>query len=472
MAIKLMLGHKVRRLRRDSGLTQAQMAEQLGISPSYLNLIEHNQRPVTVALLLKLGQNFGIDLQRFAEDDEGRLLQGLREVLSDALFRGMDVGKRDLRDLAALAPGTAEAMITLYDAYRRARQALETLADREGAPDAASAAVAPIETARDFFQAELNHFPELEDAAEDLWRRAALDGNALFSSLARYLEATHNLCVRLMPADIMNATIRRHDPHRGRVLLSELLPASSRAFQLACEIAVLEYQSTIEAVLRRFSSQDEEARALVRIGLINYFAGATLLPYAAFAEAAMRVRHDLTILGARFDASPEQVCHRLTTLQRPGAKGVPFFMIRVDAAGNVSKRFSANGLHFARFGGSCPVWNVHHAFQAPGQILTQLAEMPDNSRYISIAQTLAKPWRRGSVRSAQYALGLGCHIQHAPHLVYSDKLALEDAKTADPIGITCRACPRSGCSMRAYPAAHQRVPRTDYIRMDPLFITV
>jgi predicted transcriptional regulator len=194
-----------------------------------------------------------------------------------------------------------------------------------------------------------------------------------------------------------------------------------------------------------------------------------LLPYARFLETAEAERHDLAVLGARFGASFEQLCHRLTTLQRPSAKGVPFFMIRVDAAGNVSKRFSANSLHFARFGGACPIWNVHHAFQAPGQTLAQLAEMPDGERYLSIARTVSKPWRAGPLRAAQYSVALGCEARHADRLVYADALGLGAAETPDPIGVTCRACPREACAHRASPAAHQEIPRTDYIRTDPLF---
>jgi len=472
MPTKLMLGHKVRRLRRESGLSQAQMAEQLAISASYLNLIEHNQRPVTVGLLLKLAQNFGIDLQRFSADDEARLVSGLGEVLTDALFRGMDLGRQDLRELATAAPGIAEAMIALYGAYRQARQELEAVADTGGTTDLARPRMTPVEAARDFFQAELNHFPALEEAAETLWRSADLDGSALFVSLARYLERAHRLKVQTMPADIMGSMIRRHDPHRGRVLLSEMLSASSRAFQLACEIASIEHQPLIERILAGSGAADDDAKSLIRIGLINYFAGATILPYAPFVEAAASARYDLGVLAARFGATFEQVCHRLTTLQRPGAKGVPFFMIRVDAAGNVSKRFSANSLHFARFGGACPIWNVHHAFESPGKVLTQVAEMPDGSRYLSIARTVSKPWHRGPLRAAQYALALGCEAQLAHHLVYADGLGIEAKDRADPIGITCRTCPRRDCSHRAYPAAHQALPRTDFIRTDPLFAGV
>jgi len=463
MPDKLMIGHKLRRLRRDSGLSQAQLAEQLSISPSYLNLIEHNQRPVTAALLLRLGQNFGIDLQSFAADDETRLLASLREVLADALFQDADIGRQDLRELAEVAPPFAEAMIALYGAYRLARQELESQSDLP--PDLARAS--PVDTARDFFEAELNHFAALEEAAEELWRAAPLEGDALLASLIRHVEAKHRLRVQFMPGDVMGSAIRRHDPHRGRILLSEMLPPPSRVFQLACAVALLEQHEAIDAILERFTG-GEEARSLVRIGLVNYFAGAVLLPYQPFAEAARTTRHDLTVLAARFGASFEQVCHRLTTLQRAGSKGIPFFMIRIDSAGNVSKHFSANTLHFSRFGGACPIWAVYSAFQTPGQVLVQLAEMPDEQRYVSMACTVAKPWRPVLSRAPQFAIALGCEARHAGELAYADALSVGSA-AADRVGITCRTCPRRNCAYRAFPASHQSVSRTDLIRSDPIF---
>lgn len=459
MQKKLMLGHKVRRLRRTSGLTQLQMAEQLGISPSYLNLLEHNQRPVTTALLLRLVQNFGIDLQRFAEDDEAPLVSGLGEVLGDALFAGMDLGKQDLREFVTATPAVAEAMIALYGAYRQARLAMET-------GGAAPAETAPEEAVHAFFQTQNNHFPELEEAAEDFWGRAEPDQQAMFHSLCRYLEKQHRLQVQLIPAEVMGSTIRRHDLHRGRVLLSEMLPAASRIFQLAAQIAILEFAAALDAVEARSGIADEQTATLLRAGLVSYLAGAILLPYERYLKAATTARYDLAVLRARFGVSLEQVMHRLTTLQRPGAEGVPFFLIRVDVAGNVSKRFSANSFSFARFGGSCPVWNLHHALQAPGRLLTQLAEMPDGTRYLSVASSVAKPWRPGPFRAAHYALALGCEQRDMGKLVYAERLP----EGADPIGVTCQACPRGDCPDRAFPAAHQKIPRIDHVRMDPLFV--
>ena len=460
MSKKLMVGHKIRRLRRSSGLTQLQMAEQLGISPSYLNLLEHNQRPVTTALLLRLVQNFGIDLQRFAEDDEAPLVSGLGEVLGDALFAGMDLAKQDLRDFVTTSPVVAEAMIALYGAYRQARMAMESGTE--------AARQMPEEAVHVFFQQEQNHFPELERAAEMLWERGEFDPNAIYSSLARYLERQHRLQVQLIPVEVMGSTIRRHDMHRHRVLLSEMLPPASRAFQLAAQIGILECREELESIVARAAVQDEQAGALLRAGLVSYLAGALLMPYERFLKAATGVRYDLAILRARFGVSLEQVMHRLTTLQRPGSEGVPFFLIRVDTAGNISKRFTANSLNFARFGGTCPVWNLHHAFQQPGRMLTQLAEMPDGARYLSISCSVAKPWRPGPFRAAHYALALGCEQRDMAKLVYADHLSEE----ADLIGITCQACPRGDCPDRAFPAAHQKIQRIDHVRMDPLFVGV
>jgi predicted transcriptional regulator/DNA-binding XRE family transcriptional regulator len=460
MQKKLMLGHKVRRLRRSSGLTQLQMAEQLGISPSYLNLLEHNQRPVTTALLLRLVQNFGIDLQRFAEDDEAPLVSGLGEVVGDALFAGLDLGKQDLREFVTASPAVAEAMIALYGAYRQARLAMEAGGE--------TARPMPEEAVHAFFQQQANHFPELEAAADALWQFGEFDPQAMYSSLARHLERQHRLQVQLIPVEVMGSTIRRHDPHRHRVLLSEMLPPASRAFQLAAQIGILECRAELDAILERAAPADDQAEALLRAGLVSYLAGAILMPYERFLKAATGARYDLAVLRARFGVSLEQVMHRLTTLQRPGSEGVPFFLIRVDTAGNISKRFTANSLNFARFGGTCPVWNLHHAFQSPGRLLTQLAEMPDGSRYLSIACSIAKPWRPGPFRAAHYALALGCEQRDMGKLVYADHLS----ETPDLIGITCQACPRGDCPDRAFPAAHQKIPRIDHVRMDPLFVGV
>jgi predicted transcriptional regulator/transcriptional regulator with XRE-family HTH domain len=462
---KAMMGPKVRRLRRELRLTQAQMAEQLGISPSYLNLVENNQRPVTVQLLLKLGRAFDVDLAAFAEDDEGRVVAGLREVLADRLFEGADVKGQDLKDVAASSPALAQAFVTLYRAYREAREDLQGLAETVAAGDGTVPATAaiqpgafPQEEVEAFIQDRGNHFPELELAAEELWIDGDLATADLGSSLARHLETAHGVRTRVLPVDVMGQTIRRFDRHARRLLLSEAMAPSGRAFHTAAQIGLLRARPAIEGLVAQAALPGETARGLLTLSLANYFAAAVMMPYGRFVEAARTLRYDFEVLQARFGASFEQVCHRVTTLQRPGAKGVPFFLIRVDVAGNVSKRFSADpGFHFARFGGACPRWNVHDAFRAPGMIQTQLAKMPDGTCYLSVARTVT--YRTGGWASSQrqLAVAVGCDVQHAAQVVYADGLDVATQATATPIGMNCRLCPRLDCAQRAYPPLNHRL---------------
>jgi predicted transcriptional regulator len=399
-------------------------------------------------------------LQAFAEDDETRLIAGLREVFADPLFTGSDVRSSDFRELAAAVPALGQAVMTLYQAYREAREDIEALAekvaDREKFQISQSATF-PIEELRDFFHAQGNHFPDLESAAEALWNDLKVDSGDLYRGLTDFLARTHGVKVKLMPMDVMGNGLRRFDRHSRRILLSEMLPPSGRNFQLACQIALLHYRELLERLSSGPGLTSDEARRLARIGLSNYFAGAVVMPYDRFSEAARAVRYDIEILEHRFDASFEQVCHRLTTLQRPGAKGVPFFLIRVDSAGNVSKRFSAGSLHFARFGGACPRWNVHDAFRTPGQIMTQLARMPDGTTYFSIARTVNKSGGGWRSPAQQFAIGLGCDVSHAGQLVYADGVELENAAATTPIGVNCRLCPRLDCSQRAFPPLNHRL---------------
>lgn len=456
---KVMLGHKIRRLRRELSLTQAQMAERLGLSPSYFNLIENNQRPATVNLLLKLSQAFEIDMQTFADTDEVRLVSQLTEVFGDPLFRDADIKKHDLREMAVMTPTLGEAVLTLYNAYREAHYAARALAERVADRDKLQllqTKAFPLEEVRDFFQAEENHFPELEAAAEALWTEAGLDGEDMLRGLAEHLQRRHQVKVKRMPIEVMGHALRRFDLHSRRLLLSELIVPQARPFQLAVTIARLEHGAMIDSIVERAGFSGDEALSLARVGLANYFAGAVQLPYEHFIQAARDLRYDIELLQHRFDATVEQVCHRLTTLQRPNARGVPFFLIRVDKAGNVSKRFSAAPLQFARFGGACPRWNVYDAFATPDQLLTQLAEMTDGKRYFFIARTVTKTGGGSKTPPQQFALALGCEVAHAPTLVYADGLSL-DSDTAVPIGINCRLCERLDCSQRAFPPLNHKL---------------
>lgn len=451
---KLFSGRPIRRLRRELGLTQARMAEELGISTSYLNLLERNQRPVTAQILVRLAEAYDVDLRSFAGNEEANALASLNEVFSDPLFASHPVDQQELKEVAEAGPEVAQAVIALYQAYRRALTGATELAgrltDRDG-PITVEALRDPAEEVRDFLRARNNHFPELEAAAEALHDRARLAPDELYSGLKAYLAEALDTGCALMPVDLMPSLIRSYDRHRRRVLLSEALAESGRAFQLAFQIALLEHGTLLDRLAGEAGFPSPETRRLARINLASYFAAAVMMPYDRFLRAAEALRYDIDLLCRRFSASFEQVCHRLTTLQRPGARGVPFFMIRIDSAGNVSKRFSAGSFQFARLGGACPRWNLHAAFQTPGRILTQIVQMPDGARYFSIARTVARPGLGHAQPDRYFAIALGCEIAYAGRLAYADGQDLAQTAADMPIGINCRLCERPDCDQRAFP---------------------
>jgi predicted transcriptional regulator/DNA-binding XRE family transcriptional regulator len=449
-AKKLFVGPRFRRIRQQLGLSQTQIAEGLGISPSYINLIERNQRPVTAQLLLRLAETYDLDLRDLATADEDRFFAELNEIFSDPLFRQIDLPKQELRDLAELCPGVTHALQRLYAAYTEARRG-ETLAAQMADRDEGTRYEAnPIERVRDLIEANRNYFPELEQAAENLRDELNVPAQDLFAALSERLREKHSIVTRIMPVDVMRETLRRFDRHRRQLLISELIDAPGRAFQLAFQIGLAECGATFETIIGRTAALDDTPRRLYRITLANYFAAATMMPYAAFHAAAEALSYDIHVLAQRFNTGFEQVSHRLTTLQRPNARGVPFFMLRVDNAGNVSKRFSSGTFPFSKFGGTCPLWNVHSTFDTPDRLLKQIIELPDGSRYFSIAQMVRRLVAPHPQPQPRFAIGLGCEIRHAARLCYAAGFDLDKAE-GTPIGVNCRLCERENCSQRAEP---------------------
>ncbi|MDE0201781.1 MAG: short-chain fatty acyl-CoA regulator family protein [Rhodospirillaceae bacterium] len=462
---KVMAGQRVRRLRRERGLTQARMAAQLGISTSYLNLIERSQRPVTVPFLLKLGQAFDIDLQRFAEDDEGRVTAQLREIFGDPLFARSQVSDQDIRDAAQASPALGDAVVRLFGAYRGLLENTANVAEGLGdagagaeGPAAAlkTASLSPGDAVQEFIQARSGYFPELEEAAENLWSDEGLDADGLYEGLRAVLTDAHGLKVRIMPAHVMHDLVRRYDRHGRRVLLSDALAPEERTFQLAFQAALLGWRELFDGIADESGLQGE-ARHLLAIELASYFAGACVMPYERFHEAAETLDYDLDLLGRRFGASFEHVCQRLVTLQRPGAKGVPFFLVHLDCAGNVLRRLDAGGFRFARFGGLCPRWGVHGAFQTPGESRVEIVEMPDDARFLTIARAVSRPSAGHALPGQQLVVAIGCPLSHANRLVYGAGINLEQPAGAVPIGINCRLCDRADCTARAYPPPGRRL---------------
>ena len=438
---KVFAGAHIRRLRRELAMTQAGMAEEIGISTSYLNLIERNQRPISAQILLRLADLYDIDLKAIAGSDEERTLAELREVMQDPVFSASGVANQDLQDLAMGNPAMAQAVATLYRAYSAAQENAQDLAERltdENQVARIENQGFPIEDVRDFIHHNANHFALLEEATERLWEEAPLDSLDLYISLREHLTGYLGVKVRIMPVDVMGSRLRRYELHGRRLLLSELLEMPGRTFQLAHQIALSGYRPLLDELVEASGLRGEETKRLCRVSLANYFAGAIMMPYEKFRAAAESLRYDIDILGQRFGASFEQVAHRLTTMQRPGSRGVPFFLIRVDNAGNISKRFSASGFHFARQGGACPRWNVHDAFQTPGKIYTQVIEMPDGTRYFSLARTVRRVGGGLGRVDQQLALGLGCDLNFAKRLVYADGFDLEHPEKIAPPPCTDR----------------------------------
>lgn len=463
---KIFGGPRIRRVRREMGLTQARMAEDLGISASYQNLIERNQRPLTARLLLRLAEVYDIELRGLAGDEEAAAMAGLREVFADPMFAGAGVSEHELRDLVATCPAAAGAVAMLYRAYRDTRMSASTLAERIAGGDEAAGgdgARFPVEEVRDLFHDRNNHFPELDDAGEALFDGAGLGADEPYVALRTRLKERHGVQVRIVPVEVAGAALRRYDYHRRSVFLSEALAQTGRNFQLAFQIGLFELRETIDRLVAGAGLSSEQSRRVCRVGLASYFAGALLLPYGRFRDTAEELRYDIEALGRRFGASFEQVCHRLTTLQRPGARGIPLFVIRLDSAGNVTKRFSAGSFPFARSGGACPRWNVHDVFRNPGQIFTQIVQMPDETTYFSVARTVSRPGWNLRAPDQLLAVGLGCEISYAPRMAYFDGI---DAAALDPtpIGINCRLCERPDCYQRAHPPLHHRLTVDENVR--------
>ncbi|MDD2547491.1 MAG: short-chain fatty acyl-CoA regulator family protein [Burkholderiaceae bacterium] len=446
---KTFMGVRLRRLRAERGLSQVAMAQVLGLSASYLNQLEQNQRPLTVAVLLKISRVLGVDVQQFSEDEEARLVAAMQEALADA---PEPITLPELKEVASQMPALARAVVALHRRGLETLERVEAMAVRLG--DDRSNAVLPrampFEVVRDFFFAHQNHFDLLDRAAEALATEAGARGGHLAEWIGQRLGKRHG--VRVVHTGQAEASQRRYEPVSRTLYLSEALRPGQQVFQLGTQLALLEMGEQIDTLIDvpPFAS-DAAASRLARIGLANYFAGALLLPYVPFLQAAEALRYDIDLLGQRFGVGFETVCHRLSTLQRLGAPGVPFFFVRVDRAGNISKRQSATHFHFSRTGGTCPLWNVYEAFGQPERVLPQLARMPDGRTYLWIARSVSRGRDGYGSPRKTFSIGLGCDIRHAPRLVYAKGLDLHDPDIATPIGMGCKVCERDQCPQRAFP---------------------
>ncbi|WP_163846900.1 helix-turn-helix domain-containing protein [Pseudooceanicola aestuarii] len=455
-AQKLYAGAKLRETRQRLGLTQKDFAAKLGVSLPYLNQMENNNRPVSTSVVLSLAQEFGFDVTELSTGDSERMVSDMREALADPVLADVTPPLADLRLTASNAPALARAFLHLHRAYRQTHERLASLDEALGREDSRTSP-SPWDEVRDFFHYCDNYIDAVDRAAERFAAPAMAAGPAGGDA------AIHQRAVRALAATGITVAaedidrLRHFDPETRRLTLSARAAPATQTFQLLLQVALLDQDKLLEATLDLARFQSDAARAIAKIGLANYFAGAALLPYGPFLAAARETRHDLERLATRFGASIEQVAHRLSTLQRPGAKGIPFFFVRVDQAGTITKRHSATRLQFARYGGACPLWNVHRAFETPGRFLRQLAETPDGVRYVSLARDVSKAGGHFGAPVRRYAIALGCEVAHADALVYADGLDLGNPRAFEPIGISCRICERVDCHQRSVPPLERKL---------------
>ncbi|MFC7536265.1 short-chain fatty acyl-CoA regulator family protein [Sphingomonas sp. GCM10030256] len=444
---KLFLGARLKRLRRERGLQQSAMAGELGISASYLNHLERNQRPVTAGILLRLAEVFDIDIKGFASDGGDRAgAEQLAEIFSDPMLGDLGVGRSELVELADNNPSVADGITRLYTALRE----LQRQPPATGGSDP-RVLITPETWVRDYIQSQRNHYAELEEGAETLGG-ALGDPLSVAEPLRRRLKEAYGVETKVVPPESLDQASQAYDPQRRLLMLSSLLRPENRTFGIAYQLSLLEFHPIIMRMLDTARPPDPGSRRLLHMSFANYAAGAIMMPYGKFLRAAEQHRYALDRLCADFGANVEQVAHRFTTLGRPGASGVPFFMLRVDPAGNISKRYAGESFPFSHFGGTCPRWHLHAAFQTPGQTIRQLIETPDGQRFFTISRTIERPIRPDLRDDSLLAIGLGCDVRHAPRIAYSDGLDLLNTP-ATPVGPACAICPRMQCPYRATPPA-------------------
>lgn len=450
---KIFAGDRLRRLREGSRMAEGELARTLAVSPSYLSQIEADLRPIPASLRSRIVVLFGVSNSYFADDNDELLAANLREATGDPLFNGATITADEARAAVRATPEVANRFLGLYRAYLERDEQVHALRDRASLRSASVTPHFAYDEVRDWVQADHNYFDTLDRAAERLHQQQRFGSATLREDLARYLADQHGISVLDTPMLLNQGTVWRLQRSTRTLMVAEEAAAASRVFWMAHVVGLLEQRAAIVRSVQSSGLVSKEARGLARVGLANYFAGALIMPYGTFLHDARSLSYDIQRLQVRFGASFEQVCHRLSTMQRSGAAGVPFFLVKTDIAGNVLKRSSATRFKFARFGGPCPLWNVYRAFAQPGRLLVQVAQTPDGAVYLNIARTVGRDGGAYLSRPRNVAIVIGCEIGYAAQTVYATGLHLHDPAIADPIGPGCRACERTDCRHRAMPPA-------------------
>lgn len=460
---KTYVGSRLRQLRRERDLSQASLAATLGLSASYVNQIEHDVRPLTVPVLLRITEAFGVDATFFSRDDDSRLLAEVQDVMLDREINPSSIELQELSEMVYNHPQLARAMVEMHRRYRNVRDKLSIAVDnRHNSPEErrpiAEAVSMPHEEVRDFIYARQNYFDTLDRRAEAIAAQLGwqpYDARAMEDAISRRLQLDHNVTIETSTEE--SGVLHHFDTETRVLTVHARLNPGQKAFRLATELGYLEANDLIEGIVDDGHWTTPEARTLAIRGVASYFAAAVMLPYKLFHSEAERSGYDIEYLGQVFGVGYETTAHRLSTLQRPNLRGIPFTFVRVDRAGNMSKRQSATGFHFTHYGGTCPLWNVFETFTNPGQVLRQFAQMPDGRNYLWISRTVRHHEARFGDTGKLFAIGLGCEARHADRTIYSRGFNLLDLSTATPIGSGCRVCTRENCAQRAFPSVHKRI---------------
>jgi predicted transcriptional regulator/DNA-binding XRE family transcriptional regulator len=446
------IGPKIRKERRSKGLSQSDLSRNLGISASYLNLLESGRRTITVPLLIKIGNELGLSLKDLSIESNKRILSDIMDVLSNEMFEDLDITNLETNEFVVNNPNIAKALLTLNDTYKSLRDDMQNRLEKmdvDSSVKERKSSRLPVEIVSDFLQDNKNYFEILERKAEELREKIGLRfGPGVGSTeikFTNYLKSEYKNQVKIVPPEDDDKSFKRYNKKENILYLSEMLTYTARNFHLAYQVAYFDGVKLIEKIIEDNKFYSEEVMPLLKISLLNYFAAALIMPYNNFLDSAKKYKYDIEILMHHYAASFEQITHRLTSLQRPGNEGVPFHFLKTDIAGNVSKRFSLSGIHIPRHGGSCPRWNVYIAFLAPGKIHPQISRMPDGKVYFCIARAFEKGIERHGMPRSFVSIGLGCDMQYAKELAYSEGMDLQNKKLETPIGVSCRICPRVDC---------------------------
>ncbi len=451
------IGPKIKAFRRQLGMQANKLAEELGISPSYLNLIENGKRKIDGDLLLKVCEKLRIELSDLTSKADINLENNISELLGDELFEDLDILGPEVKDLVNTNPKIAKALIKLGDNFKQKdHEIVNKLENISGKIIDSRKAAFPGEVISDFLQENKNFFPKLENFADAIFEKVKQNNRTRYIALCDFLKSEYGITVKDVIPEEGKPFSKIYKSKQKELFLSDYLSLETKKLYAAAQISQEGASREINEYLSTFNFPSEEAKKLTRVALLNYCGAAILMPYKLFHKACKELKYDLELLQNTFATSFEQVAHRVTCLQDPSLPGIPFHFLRVDVAGNISKRFSLSGIEIPRYGGACPRWNVYSAFSRPGVIQAAVSKMTNGEKYVCIARTVEKGVGRYGQKKSMLSIGLGCEAKYAKDFVYTENLDLNDKKSELPIGVSCRTCDRLDCSQRAFPPLHKK----------------